>query len=190
MSPYRKDIEEMILEGHSYGTIAREIASREQKGRFPHPEASSIQNHYHKNHMPIGPTVERALIERRSKEIGRSLEEYKESLIDYQAANQIILQKGMARIVRGEITPSMADLQRAIQLQHTFEQATEDSLDSDAWQEALLAYMDVAREFIPQDSMEAYGRALAKHPVLRSMMMGQRQPAALEGEVVSDRVEG
>lgn len=189
-SPHRRDIERLILEGVSYNLIAEEIGAREETGRWPHPAASSIRKHVIENHMPIGATTERALIERRSKELGRDLEGHRESLIDYQAANELIIQRGMARMARGELKPTMGDLLNAIRNQHNFAQAAEEGVDAAAWQDALLAYMEVVQQFVPPESQQALGQALAKHPVLRAMASKAAGTPAIEGEVVREDREG
>lgn len=189
-SPHRRDIERMILEGISYNMISQEINGREASGRWPHPVASSIKNHVANNHMPIGPTTERALIERRSQEIGRDLENAQESLIDYKSANEMIIQRGMARMVRGELNPTMSDLLRAISHQHAMQQVADDGVDSKTWEEALMAYMEVTQLFVPPERQQAFGQALSKHPVLRAMAAKATGAPVIEGEVVREELEG
>jgi hypothetical protein len=191
-SPHRRDIERMILDGVSYNNIVREIGSRPEPDRWPHPLVSSVRTHVANGHMPIGPTMERALIERRSQEIGRDLEGHQESLIDYAAANELIIQRGMARVFRGELKPTMTDLMKAISVQHTIHQATEEGVDADTWQDALLAYMEVAQEFVPPERQQAFGQALSRHPVLKAMAAkaaGLATPT-IGGEVVREGLEG
>jgi len=179
MSPYRLEIEQAVLEQRSYMSIANALLDRAE-GRLPHPGHQSIRDHVLKNHMPIGPTAERALVEERAKAIGRDIENYASGLANYATVNEIIIQRGMDRLARGELQPSMSELLTAIRMQHTIEATSEDGLDSAAWQEALVAYLEVAQKFIPADQMQAYGQALANHPVLRAMMMGTHQPKAIE----------
>ncbi len=178
MSPYRMEIEQAILEQHSYRKIAAAVEGREE-GRLPHPSYQSIREHVNNGHMPIGPTAERALVESRAKQIGRDIEEHVSSLADYATVNEIIIQRGMERLARGELRPSMSELLAAIRMQHSIESTSEDGLDSAAWQQALVAYMEVAQQFIPQDLLQSYGAALAQHPVLRALMSGGA-PKALE----------
>lgn len=178
MSPYRMEIEQAILEQHSYRKIANAVVDREP-GHLPNPSYQSIRDHVNNGHMPIGPSAERALVESRAKQIGRDIEEYASSLADYATVNEIIIQRGMERLARGELRPSMSELLTAIRMQHTIESTSEDGLDSAAWQQALVAYMEVAQQFIPVDHLQAYGQALAQHPVLRAMMTGSA-PKALE----------
>jgi hypothetical protein len=180
MSPHRLEIEQAVLEQRSYQKIADSIADR-QPGTLPNPGSQSIRDHVNKNHMPIGPTAERALVEARAKTIGRDIDNHVAGLADYATVNEIVIQRGMDRLARGQLEPSMAELLTAIRMQHTIESVAEDGLDSAAWQEALVAYMEVAQRFIPQEHLQAYGQALANNPVLRAMMTGGKpEPKALD----------
>lgn len=175
MSPHRLEIEQAILEGRSYGKIAAVVAEREP-GVLPNPSYQSLRDHVNRGHMPIGPTADRALVEQRASQIGRDIEEYAAGLADYRSVNQIIIQRGMDRLARGELRPSMSELLTAIRLEHTMETSTDQGVDADAWQGALVAYMEVAQKFIPPEALQSYGQALAQHPVLRAMMSGQAPP--------------
>lgn len=181
MSPYRLEIEQAVLEQRSYQKIADAVADREP-GTLPNPGYQSIRDHVNKNHMPIGPTSERALVEERAKQIGRDIENYASGLADYVSVNQIIIQRGMDRLARGELKPSMSELLTAIRMQHSIETSTDEGVDAQAWQEAIVAYMEVAQRFIPREHFQAYGAALAQHPVLRALMSGgtPQEPKALE----------
>jgi len=54
-------------------------------------------------------------------------------------------------------------------------------VDTQTWQEAMLAYMEVAVQFIPADRLPEYGRRLALHPVLRGL-------ALKEGRVIQGAI--
>ena len=148
-----------------------------------HPKGPSIATHVTRNHMPMVSTAERALIEQRARDIGRDIDGYVGSLVDYQTVNQIVIQKGMARIVNGEIEPSMADLLAAIRNQHSIEQTSGGGLDVQAMQDALLAYLEVAKDFIPAERMSEYGRELMKHPILKAMYLKSN---TTDGEAVEE----
>ena len=184
MSPYRLEIEQAILEQRSYQKISDAVADREP-GTLPNPGYQSIRDHVRKGHMPIGPTAERALVEARAEQIGRDIESYASGLADYRSVNQIIIQRGMDRLARGELKPSMSELLTAIRMEHSMETASDQGVDAQTWQEALLTYMEVAQAFIPPEHFQAYGQALAQNPILRGILSGKpAEPRALE--TVSD----
>lgn len=184
MSPYRLEIEQAVLEQRSYQKIADAVADRDP-GTLPNPGYQSIRDHVNKGHMPIGPTAERALVEARAKQIGRDIETYASGLADYRSVNQIIIQRGMDRLARGELKPSMAELLTAIRQEHAMETATESGTTVAAYEQAIVRYMEVAQQFIDPDRFQAYGQALAKDPILRAIISGQASkevegPKALE----------
>lgn len=181
-SPYRLEIEQAICSGASYAAAADIVLGRAQ-GRMPHPSADNIKYHVSAKHMPIGATMQHLLIADRAKEIGRSIEDSSQTLVDYISTNRAIIQKGMDRIATGELQPNMSELLTAIRIEHQVQASTGDALDSEAWQQALIAYMEVATAFIPQDRIGEYGRALAKHPILRALVSGETQ--VLQGSLES-----
>ena len=180
-SPHRDFIENSIMKAMTYTSIADQLQDMDE-GDLGHPTAPQISNHVQRNHMPIVAAAERALIEQRQRDLGRDLDARVGSLVDYASANQIVIQRGMARLVDGEITPSMGDLLAAIRNQHTIEQSVGDGLDLEAYQGALFAFMEIARDFVPPDRQQEYGRALANHPLLRAMM----NKTAVDAEIVED----
>lgn len=185
-SPRRSYIEEQIIAGMGYKTIAEgltaDLDADDEQGHLPPPTVRSLQNHVKRNHMPIVATTERMLIEQRAKDLGRDIEGHLGSLVDYTTVNQIVIQRGMARIAKGEIEPTVAETLAAIRQQHTIEQSVGEGLDVETMQDALYCYMEIAREFIPPDLMSQYGQALKKHPVLRAIMNKQ----ATDAEVISE----
>lgn len=181
-SPYRLEIEQAICSGASYAAAAEVVEGR-APGRLPHPSSDNVKAHVASKHMPLGATFQHALIAERAKEIGKSLETGSASLVDYVTANRAVIQSGMDRIAKGELQPNMSELLTAIRIEHTVQSANGDGLDTEAWQEALIAYMDVATRFIPHDALPEYGRALAKHPILRALVSGEKQ--VLQGSLES-----
>ena len=179
-SPYRLEIEQMICSGSSYQVAAETVADR-PAGRFPNPSALAIRQHVDRKHLPLGKTLLQAMIKERSQELGKSLETAGDSLVDYIVANRAVIQRGMERLTAGEIDPNVSELLTAIRMEHTVQQAAGDAVDTQTWQEAMLAYMEVAVQFIPADRLPEYGRRLALHPVLRGL-------ALKEGRVIQGAI--
>lgn len=176
--PNRLWIENELIRGASYASIARALENM-PAGDLGHPNAEGISNHIERDHLPVGVATQRRLIERRAKEIGRSIETEQGTLVDYVTVNQMIVSRGFERMQAGEITPDLGDVINASKFLHTVEQASGGELDEQAWRDAMLAYMEVATEFIPPERFAAYGQALSQHPVLRAMMSAT-QPKVLE----------
>jgi hypothetical protein len=103
------------------------------------------------------------------------METYGSTLIDYVAANRTVIQMGMDRIAKGELQPNISEMLAAIRMEHTVQQSMDGGLDAQAWQDAMLIYMEVAQRFIPAEKMGEYGRALATNPILRGIIAGEQK---------------
>lgn len=182
-SPYRLEIERALCAGASYAAAADVLDGR-APGRMAHPTSANIRAHVEAKHMPLGATFQHQLIAERAKEIGKSLESGGQSLVDYVSTNRAVIQAGMNRIANGELQPNMSELLTAIRIEHTVQSSMGDGLDTEAWQEALITYMEVATRFIPQEALQEYGRALAQHPVLRALLTGEKNQV-LQGSLES-----
>jgi hypothetical protein len=181
-SPYRLEIEKMICAGSSYLSVVSALEGR-KSGRLGHPTSENLRHHIEKQHMPLGKTMVHALVRERSNELGRDMETYGSTLVDYVAANRAVIQLGMEGIASGELKPNISEMLAAIRMEHTVQQSLGDGLDAQAWQDAMLIYMEVAQRFIPPDRMGEYGRALATNPILRGIIAGEKR--TIQGAIVN-----
>jgi len=178
--PNRILIENELIRGMSYASIARSLEGKPE-GSLGHPGAVAISDHVKNGHLPLGPSTQRRMIERRAKDIGRSIDEAEDTLVDYVTVNQMIVSRGFERMQDGEINPDVTDVIAASKFLHQIEQTVGGGLDEQAWESAMLAYMDVARQFIPPDRWQEYGAALYQNPILRAMAAASERKALGEG---------
>jgi hypothetical protein len=179
----RITIENDLIKGYSYTVIARGLADT-PVGRMPHPTARQISDHVKNGHLPIGVSSQRRLIERRAQEIGKSIEDSEDTLVDYLTVNQMIVQRGFERMQDAEIEPDMADLIAASRFLYQVEQSAGGGLDENTWRDALMAYMETTREFIPQERWAEYGAAMNANPILKAMAKAAEQKAIGGAEAV------
>ena len=185
-SPHRATIEAMIVQGSSYRSAAREAARLPHHDR-PAPSHHSIANHVKTGHLPLPHAVQRKIIEKRAREVGKSVEEGDEPLADYLVVNQLIIQRGLAAMSEGKIDLKASDVIAASRFLHDVEREAVGDTDGQVWMEALMAYMEIAVEFIPIESRGAYGAALHASPVLRALAKRQQQQQqAIEGHLDED----
>jgi hypothetical protein len=180
-NPNRMFIENELLRGMSYASIARALEGM-QTGHLPHPNAEAISDHINRGHLPLGASAQRRLIERRAKVIGRNIETAEDSLVDYVTVNQMIVSRGFERLQEGEIAPDLTEVIAASKFLHQIEQNAGGGIDEQAWRDAMLVYMEVAREFIPADRWQEYGAALSSNPILLAMAQAQERKALGGGE--------
>lgn len=179
--PNRADIEQQIINGRSYRAVASWVQNNLIEPDTGSPSDHSIRNHVQSEHMPLNAMVQRALIERRSAEIGRSIEEGIETLVDYSSANQMVIERGFERLQAGEIQPSMGDLLAAIRNQHSIDTEMDQPVDSQAWQQALMEYMAIVSQLLTADQKQKFAQLAGQNAVLQGLE--RQQTRAIEGDV-------
>lgn len=166
----RTEIERALLAGYRYGKISDSVERLAQQYEAVPPSAESIRQHVAQQHMTLPQQMQRELIEARATKLGRDIERGEGSLVDYIAVNESIIQRGFERVSSGDITPTMNELLQALKLQAQIEaQSAGGSVSTEAYQEALMEYLRLARQYMPPDAWRAFGEALADSPILKAI---------------------
>lgn len=172
--PARMDIERMLVDGHPYQRIANAFSGVEyqvggQNKVLPTVSLNSIRQHYLSNHMPVDAKAVREIVDQRLEELGKHADDLERRFVDSYAATRIILSKGIDRIAREEILPSVRDTLAAAKLLEEFKLNEAVATDSDAWQEAMTVYFQQAQEIMPADMWNSFVRKLSTNPQLRAL---------------------
>lgn len=168
-SPHRAYIEQQLAKGIAIQTIVREVADLDH-GIRPAPSWESMKNHLAKGHMPLDLARTRGVMEERAREVGQAISEETDIFVDYVAANRLIVQKGIDRIVTGEIQPDVKDVLSASKALADIERQMGDSgLDVAVLYEALDVLLQVTTAYIPIESRKEWGNAIATNPVLAAL---------------------
>lgn len=178
-SPHRLRIEAELTKGRSYALIRRSLDGLPE-GPKGHPSVDSLKNHVRRQHLPLPHATQRRLIERRAEEAGRSIDEGDDPLADYVTVQQMIVQKGVELVASGQLEIKAADVVSASRFLHQVEQAAGENLDTQVWVEAVMEYMEIAKQFIPPEAWPAYGRAISRSPVLKAL--ADKKADTVEGE--------
>lgn len=180
-SPHRMLIEDRLIRGDSYASIAREVAALPHDEHKRPPGKQSISIHTRQGHMPLGQSTQRRIIERRAKQAKQSIEESEDTLVDYLTLNQMLVQQGFEKMVTGELNFSAADVLRASQFLRDVEKEAAEDVGQEVWIEAMMEYMAIAKQFIPPQMWDQYGAALHGSPVLAALQRRQQgQPEQIE----------
>lgn len=173
-SPHRVFIENELIRGRSMVGIHRDLDGMEHGGR-PMPSVQSIKNHS-SNHLPVGAAVQRRIIDRRAKEVGKSIEDSEEPLVDYLTLNEMVVQRAFDRLQSGEIKVSVPDALAASKfLREVERQSVGDELNNQIWSDAFVAYMDIVLKYIPADRRNEFAAELHSSPVLKALSERQKQ---------------
>lgn len=167
-SNHRMFLENELLRQRGYASIARQAATLTNHGELGVPSAGSIRQHVLSGHL-TQPALERRKIgERRAEQLGMQIMG-EDSLVDYMALNELIINRGMERLADGEIEPSMGDVLTAIRNQHSFEALSEKGFDVEAYEQTMFVYFTTAQQFMPPQQFEAMMESLKKNPILRAL---------------------
>lgn len=189
--PARMQIEEMILQNHSYRSIAGQFSGQ----RLPSPDGStaelppitwnSIYHHFKAGHTPLGPATLRALSERRAARVGSSYEEATERFVDHVVLAEAVVGRTHERLVSGEIEPDVRDGLAAAKLLKDVEDGAHRNTDVEAWGQAMTVYFEAAQRIMPPQMWAQFTAALAVDPILRAI--GSRgAESVVDAEIVHE----
>lgn len=183
-SIHRNEIEQALLTGMTNIQVLHEvIETYEFHSPIGTPSLGSLSRHLQQKHMPSPFMIQREVIERRAKEMGRNIRDGEEFLVDSMTVIRTIVQKGYTRLSEGEIQPSMGDMLKAIQIQHSVEatQAVTESMDDgvEMWRAALMEYMKIVQGVVSPADFQRIGLEMSRSPVLQAISR-KRVAGALE----------
>lgn len=174
-SPFRLDIERALVAGHSYKNILSLLPDDEDR-----PSTSDMRKHVRDQHLPLPDIQKRALIERRAEQIGRSIEEGQEILVDYVGVNEMMIQQGFQDLQDGKIAMKASDLISALKLRHDIERTQEGTVSDEMWAEALMEYLSITKRILPPELWDRFGAELQGSPVLQAIAQKMNQQQEIE----------
>lgn len=180
-SPYRAWIEQYIVQGMTYGGIAKMLTdTQEYGGPLGHPDKERIANHVQQGHFALPLVAQRALIERRAKDVGKNLEDAAEQLVDYVTANELLIQRGVEALQAGEIEVDATALLGAIKAQHAIEQTLGASVDQETWVSATMAMIEDARMVMSPQQWDEFTARLEVNPVILAIAHRSEEATVIE----------
>lgn len=184
-SKHRMEIERAVINGMPYAMIIKEVVEPyADHSLLGSPTLNSVMAHVNRGHMPIPFKVQRNIIENRASELGRSVEAGEKLLADSVAIQRTVIQRGFEMLNSGEISPTMNDLMKALQLQASLDADKGSSgVDEDVWRDGLIAYMEIVRHNVSADVFQRIGQEMAQSPVLQELASRRRGtvPGEIEG---------
>lgn len=179
-SPYRLDIERALVAGYAYNRIRESLPDEEGVSK---PSVQTMKNHVGNMHVPLPEFQKRAIVEKRAKELGKSIEEGQDMLIDYMGVNEMLIQHGFEALQDGRINMKASDLIGALKFQHEIEQSQQGSVDDEVWAEALMEYLRIAKSLMPEDMWNQFGGELQNSQILIAIANKMNGDNAEEVEV-------
>lgn len=172
-------IEEGLLIGRSYASIARSLPDKFRDPDSEHHISIEQMRLHVKNHMPADITVSRAIIERRAQEMGRSLDVMEGTLIDAYSVASEVMRLGFERIARGEIKVGLEHTLVATKMVNEMEEKASHSIDMTVQTEMVTLLLQHVRSVLSDEQWQALASNFRADPAFRAMT------AQIKGEVAS-----
>lgn len=186
--PARMAIEESLVKGDGYRTISKAFSGTEWQGRdgsvqiLPDVGFQSIRNHCIRGHMPLSASALRQITEERTRQLSVDYEEMADRFVDHYTVTRAVVQRGHERLVMGEIEPDLRETLAAAKLLKEIEEGRlGGGVDAEMWNQAMVAYFEIARELMPPDMWMEFTQRLRENEVLQELATRQQQAQAIEG---------
>lgn len=193
MHPARMEIETLVMQGHSYRSVAAQYSEVEWKDPngevtlLPRVTGNSVINHFRNGHMPVPAAAQRAIIERRAEQIGAAqYEQQVDQIVDQYTFARQVLSKTQERLAAGEIQPEVRDGIAAAKLIQDMESEAEQSMDAEAWGQAMQRYFEIAQKIMPPEMWEHFTHTLATDPILKAISSRVSKEDAMDAEIVDN----
>jgi len=191
MHPARMEIESLVMQGHPYRRVAEQYSEVEwtdpngESITLPKVTGNSIIHHFRNGHMPVPSAAQRAIIERRAQQIGAAqYENQVEQIVDQYTFAQQVLSRTQERMLSGEIQPEVRDGIAAAKLIQDMDSRAEDSLDVEAWSEAVQRYFEITQKIMPPEMWEHFVHAVSSDPILKAISSRASKEDAIDAEIV------
>lgn len=173
-SHYRVEIENALLKGYSYASVARSIP---QAGL----SSQNIYEHVNNGHLPLDEHLRRVVIEQRATELGRDIQRSDGVLTDHITFARLGLQKVLERMQTGELVPGINEGIQFANLLFRLDEFAGESVDQSAIAASFMAFMEAAKAVMDQAQFVRFGKLLDRNPVLHAL--SQKTAQVVEAEV-------
>lgn len=177
-SPHRFTVEQQILRGNTYRSISEGLPTDADLS------VGNIGKHFQNKHMPLQVEPIRRLVENRARQVGKSIEDSEDNLVDGVVLAEAVVQRVFEAIVEGEIEPSVRDGLRATKMLADLGVYDQGGLDQEAFESAFEAYHEEVGRVLSVEQFDRLSRALASNPILAAL--ARRYEQTVEGEVLRE----
>jgi hypothetical protein len=157
-SIHRPEIENLIIMGYSWGTIADHLPAGAELSK------EQIRRHYETGHMPLPESLRRAVIERRGKMLRLSTADNAAPVVDQWVVVHSIMQRGFERVAMGLEEPDVKDTLAAAKELTAIEARAQDEREMN--EDAVMAIIEGARSRMSQEDWITFMWDLRENPAM------------------------
>jgi hypothetical protein len=161
-SQYRVEVENALLKGYSYASIARSMPQAELT-------ANNIFDHVSKGHMPLDEHLRRVVIEHRANELGRDIQRAEGVLTDHIAFARLGVQRVIERMATGELEPDIGDGIQFANLLLRLDEVEGGNVDQQAVAASFMVFFETVKSIMDPAQFARFGKLLERNPVLNAL---------------------
>ena len=164
-SHYRVEIERGLIKSYGYTAIHRSLPEQAKTEL----SIRNIEEHA-KRHLPVDEGIRRAVIEARAREIGVSVEDSHESLVDHISFARVGLGKVYEAMANGDLNPDVKDGIAFANLLLKVEERAGGGVDDEMMFGGFMAYLKAIRSVCTPEQVREIGAQLQQDPTMRALL--------------------
>jgi hypothetical protein len=180
MHPGRFQIEEKLMLNFSYPSVVRFISEKEVRGDdgevIQWPQVSRLQLKYHRDagHIGLNAEMVHEIAKRRAAQQGFDLENSMGQYVDHIVVNQMVLQQGMEKLVRGEMEIEARDLLAASKMMQDLETTSKQNATQEDLRELIVLYFTEVKAIMNEEQWNRLMGKLQNHPAVVAFRSQQK----------------
>lgn len=172
-SPYRTEIENALLKGYSYASVARSLPQAELT-------AKHLYKHVTNGHLPLDEHMRRVIIDQRAHELGRDVHNAEGVLTDHITFARLGVQRVIEDIQTGRQKVSVGEGIQLASLLIRLDEFAGESVDQHAIAASFMAFMEAAKTVMDPAQFTRFGQLLDRNPVLNALSKRTAQVVEVE----------
>ena len=160
--PLRESIERQLVQGRSPGSVVASLPEAQPL------TARQVGDHY-RNHLPIQDAGVAMYREQQAEARGDLVAEGASHVVTALSFASRVVSTVDARLVAGEIEPSLTDGLKAAALLAPVEQDVDSDVDMDAINQGFMEYLRAITTVCSREQVQAIGAHLAANPVMKAL---------------------
>lgn len=174
-SPFRFEIEKLLLAGMGPATIADQLPEDNGNVGDARINRKHISNHVHASPSHCLPKVAalQMVVTSRQQQLGRNIEDAVGFLADYQVVGQMMLQNFFEQMMNGQAYVSETAAIQLIKMQADMDRQLAGGVDTAAYNDLFMVMLDAVRELAP-GAYEQIVHRVVTNPIAASLEAKQK----------------
>jgi hypothetical protein len=125
--------------------------------------------HHYRLHIPHEWSINRVIMDQRASEITRQVGEEAEAVVDQITMARLGVQQFTTRLMKGDVTIDAKEAIAMGRMLMDYDELMGDRVDESVWQDALFAFLDIAKEMFTPEQYLLFQQQVRTNPILQKM---------------------